>query len=256
MPEVRRVQTLLIALILFVALAVAYLVGARADASDHRDPVTRDPATRGFVAPGTGTVTAVPDQLSFDVSVTHHDADSVRAMNETSAGIRQVRRALTGAGVARKDIRTTSVNVRPTYRYESGRTIFTGFSSTQSLRVLVRELPSAGKILSKAAVAVENSGRIGGVSMEIGDKSALIEEARTKAVEDARQAAQAFADATGRKVGSVLYVEEAVVAPAYRDYQLMDRTASLGAFAAKAVPIEAGSQEVAVNVKVRWAIDS
>lgn len=254
MSDVRRVLTLLIALVLFVAIAAAYLVGARADASDEREPVTRDPAARGFMAPGTGTVTAVPDQLSFDVSVTHHDADSVRAMNETSAGIRRVRKALTGAGVARKDIRTASVDVRPTYRYEKGRTIFTGFSSTQGLRVLVRDLPSAGKVLSKAAVAVENSGRIGDISMEIGDRSALIEEARTKAVEDARSAAQTFAAATGRKVGAVLYVEEAVVNPnRYRDYV---RTGlSLDAFAAQAVPIEAGEQEVTVNVKVRWAID-
>ena len=77
-------------------------------------------------------------------------------------------------------------------------------------------------------------------------------EARSSAVADARQRAEQYAEAAGVKVGAVQSITESVTTSPY------PYAASALAYdarsAAGAVPIQAGSQDVSVNVTITYAV--
>jgi uncharacterized protein YggE len=249
-----RTQQLLFTLIALVAILGAYVVGSHHDSAAVAAAPPTDPGVEGYLATGTGEVRAVPDQLTFGLTVTQNAVDSVDALNRTGAHLRAVRRALVLAGVRGSDIATTSVDLEPTYRYTNdGQSILTGFTASEGLSVLVRSLPNAGKVLGSAATALGGSGTLGQVAMTIGDRTPLLARARAAAMTDSRAAAAAYAAASGGHVGKVLYVEEVAVP----DQTPVDPTPSAmdSLAAGKAVTIEPGQQKVTVEVKVRWAID-
>jgi uncharacterized protein YggE len=240
-----------------IGIGAAYVLGTnRSDAaqSPAASP-SGDPAQLGVVVSGTGSAVGIPDQLRFNVTVHHSAAEVTDAMNATSADTRKVVRALTTAGVAKKDIRTTSVSVQPTYRYSGGQELISGYSASERVAVKVRDLKIAGKVISTTAAAAGNAVRIGGLAMSVADPTGLLEQARTQAIADARSKAEQFAKAAGRSLGEVVVVEESTAEP----YAEADRTGMLD-MAAKGlvarVPIDPGTQTTKVDVRVRWSFSS
>lgn len=80
------------------------------------------------------------------------------------------------------------------------------YTATNSVEVTIRNLDSAGKVLSAATAAGAN--QLYGVRFEIEDPSALQGEARKKAVEDARARAERLAQLAGVKLGPAVSITE------------------------------------------------
>jgi uncharacterized protein YggE len=247
-----RPVTLLTLGVLLIALAGVFLVGLRL----NQDP---DPATTGVVTHGTGSINAKPDQLKFSVSVRNKAATTAIAMAKSTKGVKAVVAALKKAGVKADDIQTTSISIEPSYDYSHNKETIDGYVSSSSLRVLVRKLADGGKVISAAASAAGNTATVQNVSMSIGKKADLISQARDKAVKNSKKAARALAEAAGRSVDELVYVEEVSSdTPSYPTdglYEAMDSGSAAAMPAMASVPISAGQQKITVTVKVRWSLN-
>jgi uncharacterized protein YggE len=116
----------------------------------------------------------------------------------------------------------------------------------------VRDLAKAGATLSAAVDAGGNAVRVDSVGFALEDTSRLVSRARKGAVEDARAKAEQYAAAAGRSVGEVQSISEVVTSPTpqYLDQRFAYPTAE----ALAAVPLQAGSQDVSVQVTVVYAL--
>jgi uncharacterized protein YggE len=246
-----------------IALAVVFGVGMQVsnnddDASPASSAAPSSTQQTGIVTTGTGSVDGTPDQLQFTATVTNSRASTDDALAVTNKEVREVTAAVKKQGVDAKDIRTTALSLSPAYDYSGGHTRIVGYRATIKLRVLVRVLKSAGKVIGAASGAGGNAASVGSIALKISDQKELIAQARAKAVKDARAAADAFADAAGRKVGKLLFVSEGTDDSGYQpqyDQGLDGLSMATARSIAADVPISAGQQSLSVTVQVRWAVD-
>jgi hypothetical protein len=241
--------------VLIIALAAVFIVGTRTH--DDRRVVrsasssTASSADQGIVTSADASIPAVPDQLSFSASVSSTRSSSTAAIAATSATIRSVTAAAKQAGVASRYIRTTSLAVHPSYDYTSSGQHLVGYTSSERITILVRPLSIAGKVIGAVTAAGGNAVSIGSVTMSMSNQAALLAQARTAAIRNAKAAAEAMAGAAGRKVGELVYVNDTPPTDT-GDYPVDNL--DLRAAAKAAVPISAGTKSVSVTVQTRWSL--
>ena len=109
------------------------------------------------------------------------------------------------------------------------------------------ELADLGKVLDGLVDAGAN--RNLGISFACSDYDRLLDEARTKAVAEARKRAALYVKGAGAGLGRVQNISEGYVSP-FPSYRL-----EVGAKVADhTLPLSAGTQELSVSVTVTWAI--
>lgn len=152
---------------------------------------------------GEGEIMATPDIGTFSFSVMSEGADAATAQSASAEKINAILSYLEESGVEEKDIKTQNYYLNPKYRYEErvcpintycppGEPILDGYTVTQSVEVKVRDLDAAGNLIS--GVGERGATNISQLQFTIDDESALRAEARAKAIEDARQKAEALAE--------------------------------------------------------------
>jgi uncharacterized protein YggE len=250
-------RSIAITVVAALTILAAYLVGsarpsvagAATTSSVRTATGTANPADTGITVTGTGKVTGTPDTLriSLTVSATSPDVDTALSQANTSAKAVQV--ALLAKGVATKDLQTSNVSIQPSYTSKGQPN---GYVVTESLTAALRDLTKAGTTISAAVSAGGDAVRIDGVSFSLEDTSGLIAGARTGAVDDAKAKAEQYAKAAGKSLGEVQSISEIVSTPnpVYADRGL----ANAAAAGSTAVPVQAGSQDVTVQVTVVYAM--
>lgn len=237
-----------------LAILAAYLIGTSRSSVARAAVTTSVPAattssssTEGITVTGTGKVTGTPDTLriSLAVSATAKNIDEALASANTS--MRKVQKSLSDNGVAAKDMQTSNLSISPHYTSKGAPD---GYDVSESLSATIRDLPKAGAVLSASVYAGGNAVRVDGVSVALDDTSALVGGARTSAMDDAKTKASQYAEAAGRTLGAVVSISEVVSGSPYPVY---DQAAGLAYRAASSVPIQAGSQDVSVQVTVVYA---
>jgi uncharacterized protein YggE len=252
-----------LALLLALTVVAAYSLGSgrEASASTLAPAAAGDDAARTYgtiTMTGTGEATGVPDQLAFTLAITRKADDVATAMDLTSATMKRALDALANQGVLRKDTKSTGLSIDPEYDYpSSGPAVLTGYRVRQSVSVLVRDLRQGGKAIAAAVQAGGNATRVSNIGLRIGDKDALLADARDAAVEAATAKAEQYAEATGQPLGRVLTVKEGSVAARVPQPQYAELARAVADTATlKALPIRAGRSDLSVKVTVVWALDS
>jgi uncharacterized protein len=203
---------------------------------------------RGITVSGTGAVSAPPDVvvLSLGVEATASSVESVlaRATEAQSA----LRAALLEAGAAEADLRSGQTSLwTDNGPHGSGPVRHTARLGTAAT---VRDVASAGRVLSAALAAAGDAARMDGMSFSHADPAALADEARDKAFADAARKARRLASSAGRGLGEVLWVQEGPRPPT------PGPMAGARVMAAAAeVAVDPGEQEVGASVTVCWAWD-
>lgn len=263
-----RTPNLLTIGVLVIALAAVFLAGLQVRDKDEPDAVAAGLAASssteptGIVTGGEGSAEGKPDQLSFSATVTNRRDTNALAMAATNHDIRAVTINLKKNGVEAKDIQTVDLSIEPRYDYRSrgpNGPRLVGYTSTQRLKVLVRQLDKAGETLGGVTDAAGNAVQIGGINLSLSNQDDVIAQARDEAVKKSKAAAEALARAAGRDVGELVYVEEVVPQRFYGDEDAVFNRAARSAFSEKSirrgsVPISPGQQKFNVTVKVRWSI--
>lgn len=166
---------------------------------------------------GDGEVVSVPDIGKFSFTVTESGAEAAAALEASSAKVNSVIAALKEAGVEEKDIKTESYSLYPKYKYESAPCAFgmycpqeqveDGFEVSQSVTVKVRDLTKAGNLISQ--VGEKEVAYISSLEFTIDNDEAAKAEARSLAVKQAREKAEALAKDLGVKLGDMVsYYED------------------------------------------------
>lgn len=258
MPENSAPRSNLITVaVLVIALAAVFFVGKSfGDDDTGSAPGTNTTETFGVVTGGQASIGGTPDQLTFTASVHNTRPTTTAAMEGTNHDVTAVVIAAKQNGVEAKDIQTKGISIQPSYDYSGPTRRLVGYSSTQSVKIKVRKLGNAGKTIGAVVTAAGNAVDIAGISLSISNRDELVAKARASAVKKSKAAAVALAQAAGREVGKLEYVEEVV--PQRTFYNDGD-VAALNAFSVKrlpspSVPINPGRQTVSVTVKVRWSL--
>lgn len=270
MPEptaAPRRPNLLTAGVLVIAVAAVFLVGAQVS-DDDPETVTAglvaatDTSNQptGIVTGGQGSAEGKPDQLRFSATVTNRRDTSAEALRATNHDIRAVTINLKKNGVDAQDIQTAGLSIEPRYDYSNRTQRLIGFTSTQRVNVLVRNLDKAGETLGGVTAAAGNAVRVSGIQLSLSNEDEVIAKARDAAVRKSKAAAVALAKAAGRDVGDLVYVEEVVPQQHFGDFDRQSAVYSNKLLAtsagarASSVPISPGQQTFDVTVKVRWSL--
>ncbi len=197
-------------------------------------------------------VTRVPDLAIISAGVQTLQPTASGAIEQNAARMERVRAALRRAGIADKDIQTSSINLNPEYRYvENQPPVLTGYRATNSVNVNFRDLKRTGAILD--ALVAEGANQINGPSLTIDKPETAYDEARIKAIAAGQARAQLYARALGKRVVRILSVSESGgYAPPPMPYA-RDMAMASGQQAAK-TEIDPGTQQLSVSVSMSFEL--
>lgn len=233
------------------ALDRAFQAGINFQALTHwQEPAsTNDTVT----VTGEGKVTAIPDIGLIQLSVESRGSTVSQVQADGTAKINSIVAFLKGLDIAKEDLKTTQYNLYPRYSYnpETGQQRLDGYQLSQTVEVKIRNLDRVGEVLAGAVDRGAN--QVGGLTFAIDDPFKFEQEARLAAIAQARQKAEALAEAAGIELGEVRSFSENVnnppLPPVYYSRGLAE------ADSAAAPQVEAGSQEVTVSVSLSFELE-
>lgn len=200
---------------------------------------------------GTGVVTAQPDTAHVTLSVVSDGLTPAAATQANSKSMKAVCQAIEGLKVDGKDIRTSGFSVTPKYEQKVDReTKIVGYTVTNSLVIVVRDISSLGSILDTAITKGAN--HVSGIHWDVADKTQLLIDARNAAFKDAYAKAKLYAAAGNFNLGSVLTLQESSSYMGGQEggaYMRMN-----GAADRMPVPTNPGEIRIQVQVSVSWNI--
>jgi uncharacterized protein YggE len=246
-------KAVLVAAVVALALVVAYLLGAGGGSAQASPTTTSGSGTepRTLVMTGTGKTVGVPDELTFSLSVGLVRSDLRTALADANTTMGRVLTRLDQLGVRKSDVQTTGLQMNAVYDYHSyGPPTLRGYRVSQRAEVLVRDLARGGQAVTAAVDTGGDDVRVGNIGLRIADTDTLLAQSRQAAVKQATAKAQEYADATGQDLGAVISLHE-VRASAPRVQPLSYSRDAL--LSAKAMPIRAGKDKLAVTVKIVWS---
>lgn len=227
------------------AAAAVCLSAAPAAAGDVR------PLERTIVVTGVGEASHAPDMAYLTLGVEAEGATASEALRKNSAQMEATLKTLRDAGVDKKDIQTSNLNVGAKYDYsqENRPPRIIGYQATNTVSVKLRDLDKAGGVIDKAVGVGAN--RLDSISFGFADPKPITNEARKAAVADARDRAELYADAAGVKLGPVIQISDNFsTGPGP-----IPMIARMDMAEAKAVPIMPGESAVTANVTIVYGIE-
>jgi uncharacterized protein YggE len=199
---------------------------------------------------GTGKVTYVPDIGYIHVGVEGEGKTAPEAWQKNREAMLKIFEALKKLGIAEKDLKTTNVSVTPQYIHPKEKApILIGYKVHSDLTVTVRKLDDMGKVLDEAVASGAN--RNVGVSFGCSKLEQLMDEARVKAVKDARKKANLYATGAGAQLGQVVAISDGqdYYRPTRLDFQYAKESGS-----APSLPVASGTQDLSVQVSVTYTL--
>jgi uncharacterized protein YggE len=235
------------ALVIVAALAAAALIGPRSSMSATDNALPRIVSVSGL-----GEVKSPPDMATISSGVVSEAVSAKDALAKNNAAMAAVIAALKNAGISEDDIQTSGFSVQPKYPpYQPNQTTnrIIGYTVSNNVTAQVKNLKTLGSILD--TLVQSGSNQVSGITFGIDDPKKVLDEARKKAVADARAKAELYAEAAGVSLGSVIQISEqtAITPP-----MPMMRMAVEAAAADASVPIAAGQQTVSATVSITYAI--
>lgn len=210
----------------------------------------------------TSEVYAQPDLALTSFSVLTEAKTVGEAMEENTTRMNDVIAFVKSEGVEDKDLKTTNFSISPRYEwYEagacstyycpSGQRVLVGYEVSQSLQVKMRDLAKIGDIIQGATESGAND--VGSLSFTIDNEDSLKEEARTKAIAEAKAKAEALADQLGIRLVRITSFSETGDMPVYYP-STMKSSEALGMGGGATPDIQTGENKISVTVYLTYQI--
>jgi hypothetical protein len=196
-------------------------------------------------------VAAAPDAAEIVAGVVSEAPTAAAAVGANGAAMRQVLAALEELGVASKDVQTAQLELAPVHEPYDERTRraphIVGYRVSNRARVVVRDVEKLGAVLDRVVEAGAND--LGGIAFTVAEPEPLLDQARQRAVADARRKAELYAEAAGVRLGRLLRVEESgqVIPLPMPRYGRMEAAAD--------VPVSPGEVEWTASVGLVYALE-
>lgn len=198
---------------------------------------------------GEGKVKVMPDEAVVTVGVTNVGADAASVKKDNDKVAEAIIKYLKGSGIAAKDYQTKNVSLHRNYDYNKKKYNFT---ASQTIVINLRDLSKYDALMMGLVDAGANN--IQGVEFKTSKLAQYETEARTKAIQQARQKANDYAAALGQKAGKALVVSDSgqtyYPVMAMKNYAMAEMAAD-----APRETLAIGEIEVIANVTVSFSLD-
>ncbi|MBI2847679.1 MAG: SIMPL domain-containing protein [Chloroflexi bacterium] len=207
---------------------------------------------QGIWVNGEGKVTVVPDIAVLRLGIEAQETSVAQAQAKASDAMNSVMTALTGNGIAAKDIQTQQFSIQKITRFDPERQqeILIGYRVTNIVSARIKEIDKAGAIIDAVAEAGGDLTRVDSISFTVDNPQTFLEEAREKAMNDAGAKARQLAALSGVTLGKPTYIAESGLLP----QPIPIRFAEGVAAPSVAVPISPGEMEISLSVQVVYEI--
>lgn len=198
-----------------------------------------------------GEIRRTPDIATVSAGVTTQAATAGVAMQDNARSMSAVIAALRKAGIADRDIRTSSISLQPQYRYQENQPPqLVGYQASNTVQVTFRKISESGKVID--TLVANGANQINGPSFSVEKADAALDEARTDAIAKARARAELYAKAAGLKVKRILSISEGGAAsppmpyPAPRAYMAKGEADTA---------VQPGQSTLAISVNVSFELE-
>jgi uncharacterized protein len=199
---------------------------------------------------GEAQISAPPDLAQLDAGVASDGKTAREAAEANSAAMSKVLAALKGAGLEDKDYQTSRLSLQPQYApNRPGPSPIVGYRASNRVSIKLHDVAKVASVIDTLVTAGAND--VGNINFTVTQASKLLDDAREKAIADARRKAEIYANAAGVTLGAPLSIsEEGAPAPVFRGKMMA------AAPMATSTPIAQGEETLSVTVAVTWAIKS
>jgi len=195
-----------------------------------------------------GAVTRAPDIATLSAGVVTQSGSAADAMAQNAKRMAATIAALRRAGIADKDIRTAALSLQPQYRNTDNQPpVVTGYQASNQLTITFHDIARTGAILD--ALAAQGVNQIGGPDFAVEHPDAALDEARTQAIQNARERADLYARAAGLSVKRIVAIGEGGgYAPQAPRAFMMARAEKV------ATDLQPGEEKIGVTVQVTFEL--
>lgn len=195
----------------------------------------------------TGQVAGTPDTVTVQLGITASGATAAAALDQANREMGTLESVFLRY-VAHDQLQTSNLNLDPSYDSSGA---ITGYSADEELTVTMHDVGLAGQLIDTASHAVGNFGHVDSISFSISNTSHLLAAARAQAMQNAHLEASEIAAGAGVTLGPVKSVtdqEQPSLPPPYFN------GADASAAGHVAVPLQAGSQQLSVQLQVVYVL--
>lgn len=209
-------KTLLVGLIVFSALFLYSKFGPSIPFS-----IVNTNKSEFFTANGTGKVQAKPDVAVVSVGFSTSANSVSEAQERANQTINKITKALKDLGISESDLKTTNYDINPEYASNRPEPLpnpegpletaanpnsITGYRVNVNLEVKVRDFQKINQAIDLSTANGAN--QISSLSFRVDDPQKFQNEARSKAIEDAKKNAASLASQTGISLGRIINISE------------------------------------------------
>jgi len=237
--------------ILLITLVISLTLWARNLAKQNYYIGKSTEIQRTISINGDGKVTVIPDIAYVSLGMRVEKAKVADAQAENTKTMNSLIDKLKAIGIEKKDIQTINYSIYPNYDYPNNVQTLRSYTVSQDLQVKIRKTENVDNVLKLAGEL--NINQIGGLSFGVDEPEKYRQEARVKALENAKQKADDLAKVMGVRLGKVVSFSEAEAY--YPTYSMYAKADGIGGGGAPAPTIEAGSQDITITATIVYELD-
>ena len=209
---------------------------------------------QGIFVNGNGSVMAEPDIATLQLGIESQAPSVAEAQTAAQEAMDKVLASLKDNGIADKDIQTQYFNISKmtTFNRDTGEQEVTGYMVSNIVSAKVRTIDDTGNIIDDAVAAGGDLIRVNSISFSVEDTTAYVEQAREKALEDAKTKAEQLAQLAGVTLGKPTYISENSYYPA--PVVQKSGLAVAEQAAAPDTSINPGELEISINLQITYDI--
>lgn len=155
-------------------------------------------------------VRSKPDMATVGTGVQTRAMTAQEAMRLNAQQMEKLIAAVLKSGIERKDVQTSGINLSPQYDYSNrdgqSQPRFVGYEASNQVTAVVRRIDDVGTVIDRMVGA--GATNVNGPSFGIADDTALLRQAREKAIRTAAERAQFYAQQTGYRSARLLSISE------------------------------------------------
>ena len=205
-------------------------------------------ASSCIVVSGEGSVYAKPDIATINLGVSSFHKSAKEAQTANATAMTAIMKAITGAGIAEKDIQTTNYSINPRYSYTDNKSTLDGYEVNNTVTVTVRDISKLGSVIDLAGQNGAN--QVNGIAFSVSDYDTYYQKALKLAVENAQGKAKALGEAAGISVGKPAQIAESgSVQPVVYQTQLMNKAMAADM---ASTPISTGEYKITALISVTY----
>jgi uncharacterized protein YggE len=165
-----------------------------------------DDTLRTITVDGRAEIMVVPDQVVMRLGVELIEMELGKAKEENDRIVSAVIAAVKKGGVSTENLKTDYLHIRPRYRDTREERTLLGYVVRQSIVVIITEIDTVEDILSSALAAGAN--QVHGVEFRTSEPRKHKDEARSLALDAAKEKAEVMAGRLGQKIGRPITITE------------------------------------------------